>query len=50
MRMLPSKDLREAQWRLVMIGGKLLIGFFWRSKIETVGTEAVRPPKAGEYA
>ena len=44
MRILTSPYLRELKWRLVGIGGKLLIDFlFWRSKIETVGYEAVRP-------
>jgi len=44
MQILQPKKLQELKWRLVGVGGKLLIDFlFWRSKIERVGYENVRP-------
>jgi hypothetical protein len=44
MKILQAKQLQELKWRLVGLGGKLLIDFlFCRSKIERVGYEKVRP-------
>ena len=44
MKILQAKQLQELKWRLVGMGGKLLIDFlFCRSKIERVGYEKVRP-------
>jgi len=43
MKSLQSKDLQELKWRLVGIGGKLLIDFlFCCSKVDRIGYEKVR--------
>ncbi len=43
MKRLQSKPLQELKWRLVGIGGKLLIDFlFCRSKVDIIGYEKVR--------